>query len=223
MQKMDKELFRLENVNYGDWVSFDNFTIYGGYPTFIMGGSGCGKTTMLKLFNGTISPTAGNVFYLEKNINEYESINLRKEVSLIGQESFLFDKNIEDNFKEFYSYRTVSCPDSVTIKKFLEICHLDFPLDKNCKTMSGGERQRVFIAVFLSFLPKVLLLDEPTSALDENTADKVIGNIIDFCKKSGIEFISISHDRKIVEKYSGQTIEFSKGDGNGRSCKIKYS
>ncbi len=220
---MAKELFRLENVSYGNWVSFDNFSIYGDYPSFIMGDSGCGKTTMLKLFNGTISPTEGNIYYLDKNINSYETIELRKKVSLISQESFLFDKSIEDNFKEFYSYRNIPYPEKETIKKFLEICHLDFPLDKNCKTMSGGERQRVFLAIFLSFMPKVLLLDEPTSALDENTADKVIGNIIDFCQKSGMEFISISHDRKIVEKYSGQTIEFSKGDGNGRSCKIKYS
>jgi len=219
---MKKELFRLENVSFGDWVSFDDFTIYGGYPSFIMGDSGCGKTTMMKLFNATISPTEGNVYYLGENINSYGTIELRKQVSVIRQESFLFDKSIEENFKEFYSYRNISCPDKETIRKFLKICHLEFSLDKNCKTMSGGERQRVFLAAFLSFKPKVLLLDEPTSALDETTADIVIGNIIDFCKHSDIEFIAISHDRKIVEKYSEQTIEFKRGEEDGRRCKIKY-
>jgi len=219
---MKKELFRLENVSFGEWVSFENFTIYSGHPSFIMGDSGCGKTTMLKLFNATISSAQGSIYYLGENISSYETIELRKQVSLIRQESFLFDKSIEENFKEFYFYRNISCPDKETMRKFLKICHLEFPLDKNCKTMSGGERQRVFLAVFLSFNPKVLLLDEPTSALDENTADIVIGNIIEFCKKSGIEFIAISHDRKIVEKYSGQTIEFRRGDKNGGGCKIKH-
>ena len=220
---MKKELFRVENVKFGDWVSFDNFAIYGGNPTFIKGDSGCGKTTLFKLFNGTISPTEGNVYYLEKSLDTYETISLRKEVLLIRQEAFLFDSSIKDNFSEVYSYRNIPCPENEVIKKFLKLCHLNFPLDKNCKTMSGGERQRVFLAIFISLMPKVLLLDEPTSALDEKTADNLIGDIIDFCRNSGIEFIAISHDRKIVEKYSGQTIEFTKGEENGRSCKIKHN
>ena len=220
---MRKELFRVENVKYGECISFDDFTIYAGYPTFIMGDSGCGKTTMLKLFNGTISPTEGTVYYLGKSIDDYEVIELRKEVSLVRQEAFLFDKTIKENFVEFYFYRDIPCPDDEVIKYFLKLCHLDFPLDKSCKTMSGGEKQRVFHAIFISLMPKVILFDEPTSALDETTADKVIGDIIEFCKVSGIEFVAISHDRKIAEKYSRQTIEFTKGEENGRSCKIKYN
>jgi putative ABC transport system ATP-binding protein len=72
--------------------------------------------------------------------------------------------------------------------------------------MSGGERQRVYIAIFLSFLPKVIMLDEPTSALDKENSTKVIQNIIAFCKEKGIVVIIVSHDNQIVEHFAENII-----------------
>ena len=68
--------------------------------------------------------------------------------------------------------------------------------------MSGGERQRVYIGIFLSFNPKVLMLDEPTSALDDENSEIVIKNVLDYCKDQGITVIVVSHDKQLTDKFA---------------------
>lgn len=79
-------------------------------------------------------------------------------------------------------------PEKHRFLELLNLMDLDFPLNSSVTTMSGGERQRVYLAIFLSFLPRVLMLDEPTSALDERTGELVISNLIGFCRKEGTNF-----------------------------------
>ena len=97
-------------------------------------------------------------------------------------------------------------PEKHRFLELLNLMDLDFPLNSSVTTMSGGERQRVYLAIFLSFLPRVLMLDEPTSALDERTGELVISNLIGFCRKEGIQFLAISHNPQLVERYSQNTV-----------------
>lgn len=76
--------------------------------------------------------------------------------------------------------------------------------------MSGGERQRLYIAVFLSFGPDVLLLDEPTSALDHETAAAVLENLTGYCKKQKTELIIVSHDLRLIQSFSEHTLRLEK-------------
>lgn len=89
---------------------------------------------------------------------------------------------------------------------YLDLCSVPFSLDSDCTNMSGGERQRVYIAIFLSFKPKVLMLDEPTSALDKETGIKVIDNILTYCKKNEITVVAVSHDGDIIDKFADHII-----------------
>ena len=80
-----------------------------------------------------------------------------------------------------------------------------------CNVMSGGERQRVFIAINLSYQPKVLMMDEPTSALDDKNADTLIKNIKSYCKANKISLIIVSHDKTIADRYADNIINLLGG------------
>jgi putative ABC transport system ATP-binding protein len=207
---MNTPLFQAISLTYEGNLSYNNIIIQRGKVNFIVGESGCGKSTFLKFLNNSISPLSGELLYNGKSIEEYNPITLRQEVSLVSQEIFLFDESILDNFKRFYSLRQVPLPSNDYIKYITELCSVNVPLDQNASTLSGGERQRIYISIFLSLCPKVLLLDEPTSALDEKNSTNLIQNIIAYCKEKNIDIVIVSHDKMIVDKFSENKIEISK-------------
>ncbi|WP_454052361.1 ABC transporter ATP-binding protein [Clostridium sp. Marseille-Q7071] len=207
---MAEQLFQANNLIYKYNLTYDNVRIEKDKINFIVGESGSGKSTFLKLLNNSISPVSGQLLYNGKAIEEYDPIALRREVSLVSQEPFLFDESILDNFKTFYSLRQVPMPKKEYISYITELCYVNVPLDQNASTLSGGERQRVYISIFLSLCPKVILLDEPTSALDEKSSRKVIKNVINFCKEKNIDMVIVSHDRNIVEEFCENKVEIAK-------------
>ena len=89
---------------------------------------------------------------------------LRREVSLVSQDVFLFDESITENFKTFYALRQKPMPKAEYVKYITDLCCVNVPLSQSTSTLSGGEKQRVYISIFLSLCPSVILLDEPTSA-----------------------------------------------------------
>ena len=202
-------MFALKNVNYKGILKYPNIEIPSDVTTFICGESGSGKSTLLKLLNGVISPSEGEITYRHKTLEDYDSIRLRQEVLLVSQSVYLFDKSIRDNFDEYYNYRNLNTLSEDVIKKYLDICFINLPLDSMCQVLSGGERQRVFTAINLSFQPKVLMMDEPTSALDDKNANGLMANIKNHCIHNNITLIVVSHDKAIAEKYADNIINLS--------------
>lgn len=204
-------LFELENVEYLDVIKYPNIKVNKGITTFICGDSGTGKSTLLNLLNTAKSPTKGTVFYLSRMIDEYDTIEHRKQVILVNQSVYLFDMTVRENFYEFYKYRDLDKPDDETINKYLKLCIADFNMDALCQNMSGGERQRIFLAICLSFMPKVILLDEPTSALDEKNAGNLISNVKKFCQENSMTLIIVSHSKQLAKQYADDCIELRNG------------
>ena len=204
-------LFSIKNLNFQNILQYPDIEIPADGVTFICGESGSGKSTLLKLLNGVLSSTTGQILYQSRAIEKYEPIELRREVLLVSQSVYLFDKSIKENFDEYYAYRDLKPVDEETMKRYLEVCALDLPLDSLCSVMSGGERQRVFTAINLSYQPQVLMMDEPTSALDDKNSDALINNIKAFCKANGITLIVVSHDKSIAEKYADRIIDLTGG------------
>ncbi|MFL0194476.1 ATP-binding cassette domain-containing protein [Clostridium sp. WILCCON 0269] len=209
---MNKPLFQASNLIYKANLTYDNVRIEKNKINFIVGESGSGKSTFLRLLNHSISPVSGELLYKSKAIEEYDPIALRREVSLVSQEAFLFHESILDNFKTFYSLRQLPMPEKDYVSYITGLCSVNIPLDQNASSLSGGERQRVYISIFLSLCPKVILLDEPTSALDEKNSYKIIKNIINFCKKKNIDIVIVSHDKNIVQEFCQNKIEIVKED-----------
>jgi putative ABC transport system ATP-binding protein len=207
-------LFTLKDVHFEDIIQYPNIEIEPYIATFICGESGSGKSTLLKLLNGVISPKGGDITYSGKNIADFDPIELRREVLLVGQAVYLFDKSIKDNFHTYYSYRDQEMISEAAIERCLDICSVHLPLDSMCNVLSGGERQRVFIAINLSFGPKVLMIDEPTSALDDKNANALMENIKTHCKTNETTLIVVSHDMAIADQYADQIILLGKAGLN---------
>jgi putative ABC transport system ATP-binding protein len=209
---MEQIVFRTKGLSFGTIINYQDIQIYGNKVNFIVGSSGSGKSTLLKLFNATLAPERGEIWYCDKNLSETDTIELRKEVSLVSQSVYLFDQNIRDNFRLYYEFREMPAPSQEDMKYYLDLCCIPFSLDKDCTTMSGGEKQRVYLAIFLSFKPRVIMLDEPTSALDQENSRRMIGNVIDYCRSNGITIIVVSHDKSITEEFAEHTITIGRGE-----------
>ncbi len=214
---MNEPLFQASNLVYKFNLTYDNVRIEKDKVNFIVGESGSGKSIFLKLLNNSISPISGELLYKGAAIEKYDPIALRREVSLVAQEPFLFDESIIDNFKTFYSLRQAPMPEKDYISYITELCSVNVPLDQNASTLSGGERQRIYTSIFLSLCPKVILLDEPTSALDEKNSYRVVENITNFCKEKNIDIVIVSHDKKIVDGFCENKIEIVKEVNDGRN------
>ena len=207
---MNQPLFQANNLIYKTNLTYNDIKIENGKINFIVGESGSGKSTFLKLLNQSINPMSGDLLYKDKPIREYDPIALRREVSLVSQEVFLFNESITNNFKTFYALRQKSAPNAEYVKYITDLCCVNVPLDQNASTLSGGERQRVYISIFLSLCPSVIMLDEPTSALDEKNSREMMKNIINFCKTKNIEIIIVSHNKTIVAEFCEHKIEIVK-------------
>ncbi len=204
-------IFTLSGVEFLDIVSYKDLCINEGKTTFLKGESGCGKSTLFKLLNATNSLSNGRILFNDKDIKDINTIELRRKVQLVSQDVYLFEGTILENFKKYYEYRDMPLIDEQVIKKYLKLCQADFPLDAECGKMSGGERQRVFISICISFKPEVLMLDEPTSALDEHTANQLLTQIKEHCMKNHITLLVICHDSKLIETFADEIIQLDRG------------
>lgn len=209
---MEDFILETKDLSFNEIINYKDIQIIKNKANFIVGKSGTGKSTLLRLFNGTLSPSNGIIYFLGKNSNEIDTVELRQGVLLISQSVYLFDVSIKENFEQFYNYRDLTPPTEEEMKYFLDLCCVPFPLENNCTNMSGGERQRIYIAIFLSFKPKVLMLDEPTSALDKQNSNNVMENVISYCKKNEITVVVVSHDASITERFADKVITIGEED-----------
>lgn len=199
------EILRFENVKF--IKEYDDFSIDKNEVVFVVGKSGSGKSTLLKLINNTLQLKSGRIFYKDENILNIKPVELRRNIIMTSQENFLFDMTIRENFHEFYKLRDLEELTDDEIATFLRITNFDVDLNLNVEKLSGGEKQRVFLAIALSLDPEVLLLDEPTSALDNKTAFDMMKNIVDYCKHNDITLVVVSHARQLVDEFAGKIID----------------
>ena len=199
-------IYSTKSLQVNDLISYPEIHINENETTFLIGPSGSGKTTYLKLLNRTINTEQGHIYYNDSPIEEFDVLTYRKNVLLVPQEVFLLDDSIRQNYKFFYTARNQNCPDDSTISKYLDLCCVDFSPSDNCTHMSGGERQRVFMSIYVSLATKVLLLDEPTSALDNFTSQELMRNVKTYCNNKKITLVCVSHNEELIDLFADKII-----------------
>lgn len=213
------EFIRFENVekSYEDGKKIiDNLNLkinYGEFVTLI-GKSGSGKTTMLKLINGLINPNSGKIFIKNKEINEWDIIELRRSIGYVIQQIGLFPHmNIEDNIG--YVLNIKKEPKENIRKKAEELIDLvgitqDY-LKKHPRELSGGQKQRIGVARALAANPDIILMDEPFGAVDEITRRTLQDEIIKLQLKLRKTVVFVTHDIEEAFKLGSRIVLFDNG------------
>jgi len=203
---------------YGEQAVVDNFSLViskGEFVT-IIGSSGSGKTTILKMVNGLILPDQGNVYVEGKDIAKEDLIVLRRNIGYAIQGSVLFPHmTIEKNIA--YVPNLLNKGDKkrtkAAVRKWLEIVGLaEDMLERFPDELSGGQQQRVGIARALAASPDILIMDEPFGAVDEITRVQLQDEISRIHKQTGITVMFVTHDIKEALKLGTKVLVMDQGE-----------
>lgn len=172
-----------------------------GEMTLLIGPSGGGKSTLLRLINRLEEADSGHIFLDDTDIRTLDVLELRRRVCLVTQKPFIFAGSVLDNLMAPFRLRREAAPDSEVFASILDLCRLSPSLvDRDARTLSGGEQQRVALARALSARPKIILADEPTGNLDSRTGAAVMDMLFDLRKRYGATLLLITHDDKLAKR-----------------------
>ncbi|WP_251443166.1 ABC transporter ATP-binding protein [Veillonella intestinalis] len=200
------DILTTKQLAFQNTIFYPDLTIPQGKMTFLQGPSGCGKSTLFHLFNSTVNPSQGSIYFKGDNIDTLHPLTLRQHIVLVNQEVFLFDGTIQDNFETFHTYRKSTCPTKAVMDEYLHIAVAPFTIEQNVTNLSGGERQRVFNAIMLSLDAEIYMWDEPSSALDSATAVTFFERLKEHMITHTKTCLVISHDDGLYPKFSDHLI-----------------
>lgn len=192
--------FQHVDFAYGDTLVIQDFSlsVEQGECLAIIGSSGCGKTTILRMVNGLLLPTGGAVLVQGQNTKESNLTLLRRKIGYSIQGSVLFphmtvEKNIA--YVPSLSSRPQKKLIHQNVSKLLDIVGLDESFRRRYPSeLSGGQQQRVGLARALAANPEILLMDESFSAVDEITRRQLQQEFIRIRQQTGITVMLVTHD-----------------------------
>ena len=194
------EYVRIENVTkrFGDFVAVDNvsLSVFKGEIFCLLGGSGCGKTTLLRMLAGFEAPTSGRIFIDGQDMAD--TLPFERPVNMMFQSYALFPHmTVEKNVAFGLEQEKLSRKEiDQRVADMLDIVKLSELGRRKPHQLSGGQRQRVALARALVKRPKLLLLDEPLAALDKKLREATQFELINLQEKLGVTFVVVTHDQE---------------------------
>lgn len=195
-----KDFIRIRGVSkhFGDFAAVDNvdLTIEKGELFSILGGSGCGKTTLLRMMAGFETPTSGTIEI--DGVDVTHQPPYERHVNMMFQSYAVFPHmTVENNIA--YGLRKEKTPKAEIARRvdeMLELVQLGDLRSRKPDQLSGGQRQRVALARALIKQPKVLLLDEPLAALDKKLRERTQFELMNIQDELGVTFVVVTHDQE---------------------------
>ncbi|HSF25794.1 MAG TPA: ATP-binding cassette domain-containing protein [Blastocatellia bacterium] len=211
MSQHAESAIEFENVTmaYGDRKILDDvsFSVNPGETKIVMGGSGTGKSTILKLVLGLIKPQSGRILVDGDDIaqmDERELTEERKKIGMVFQEGALFDSlSVYENvgfrlFEQEVPEREIE----EAVLRMLRFVNLEHTINMMPAELSGGMRRRVGIARALVGSPQLILFDEPTAGLDPPTARTILELAIKLRDLEGVSSIFVTHRLEDIKQLS---------------------
>lgn len=216
---MRMEMIRLEHVtkSFGRYKALDdvNIVVEEGEFLTVIGRSGCGKTTMLRMINGLQKPDSGKVYAAGEDVGEADLIRLRRKIGYVIQNKGLFPHmTVEKNiiYVPVISGQKDKRQNRKLAEELIGLVGLEREmLDRYPEELSGGQQQRVGIARALASRPKLLLMDEPFGALDEITKRAMQNELLALQKKLGMTVVFITHDIREAMKLGDRVLVMEQG------------
>lgn len=212
-------IIRFEHISktYGENNILQDFNldIRKGEFLTVIGSSGSGKTTMLKLINGLSAPTAGRILIDGKDIAQEDQTLLRRNIGYVIQGIGLFPHmTVKANIA--YVPNLLNRRDKErtrqAVERLIRMVGLETEmLDRYPSELSGGQRQRVGIARALAANPEILLMDEPFGAVDEITRQLLQNEIARIHQELGVTIVFITHDIKEALKLGSRVLVMDQG------------
>ncbi|MGN8914481.1 energy-coupling factor transporter ATPase [Anaerofustis butyriciformans] len=194
-----------------------NFEVDNGELVGIIGHTGSGKSTLIQHINRLLTPTSGDIFLDDLNINEKGVLmkDICSKVGLVFQypEYQLFEETIYKDIA--FGPKNIGMEDiDGAVRKAMDMVGLDFETykDKSPFDLSGGQKRRVAIAGVIAMDPDVLILDEPASGLDPVGRKEILDNIYKLHKENNLTTFLVSHSMTDVCEYASKIMVFSSGE-----------
>ncbi len=199
------------------YLSFDekevlagiSFSVFRGETKLILGGSGGGKSTIIRLILGLLKPDAGQILIDGEEITDYterEMMPVRQKIGMVFQEGALFDSlSVYENVA--YRLREQDTDEDEIereVRRMLQFVALEDAIDKMPNELSGGMRRRVGIARALIGDPQIVLFDEPTAGLDPPTARTICELAIKLRDVQDVSSIFVTHEMNNVRYLSSE-------------------
>ncbi|MCA1621839.1 MAG: ATP-binding cassette domain-containing protein [Acidobacteria bacterium] len=198
--------FRDVTLAFDEQVILDrlSFKVRKGETKIILGGSGGGKSTTIKLILGLLKPDGGRILVDGEDITDYteaQMMSVRKKIGMVFQEGALFDSlSVYDNVA--YRLHEQGVPEEEVeqeVRRMLRFVNLEEAIDKMPIELSGGMRRRVGIARALVGGPKIVMFDEPTAGLDPPTARTICELAIKLRDLEDVSSIFVTHEMNNVK------------------------
>lgn len=192
-----------------------SLSVAEGETLSLIGTSGCGKSTTMKLVNRLLEPTSGSVRYAGKDVQDWDPIRLRRSMGYVVSSGGLFPHmtaseniGILCGLEGWEAQRTTA-----RVRELLELVNLDPDqfAGRYPKELSGGQRQRVGLARALALDPDCVLMDEPFGALDPITRDQIHDEFVELRDRVNKTIIVVTHDMDEAFKLANRVALMSEG------------
>ena len=211
----DKPLLEIRGVSkkFGDFTAVNNvdLDIYQGELFCLLGGSGCGKTTLLRMLAGFEKPSSGQILIDGQDMSEVPPY--KRPTNMMFQNYALFPHmNVEKNIAFGLEQDGLAKKEiSDKVDSILKLVELQEYKKRRPQQLSGGQRQRVALARALVKEPKLLLLDEPLAALDKKLREQTQFELMNIQEKVGVTFVVVTHDQEEAMTLSTRIAVMDKG------------
>lgn len=204
-------------INDNTIVKDVNLSINDGTKLGIVGKSGAGKSSLVRMINYLMRPSEGKVIVDGQDLSKLKNKELqiiRKDIGMVFQQfNLLQQKNVYNNIKlslDVVGYDSDKKEDR--INELLKLVGLTSKRNDYPKTLSGGEQQRVAIARALALNSKVLLSDEATSALDPKTTESILKLLVEINEKLGITIVVVAHQMEVIKGICDKVAVLDRGE-----------